>query len=216
MGLFSTIGGWIGGGKAKKASRKAQAAQMEMEGKALAEIQRQFDLTRSDYSPALQLLAPSIDGLRNLTGLNGDEALQTGLDSIKAGPLYQNMYRTGEEALLQNASATGGLRGGNMQGGLADFGADTLQRALLQQLSSYGNLANLGMGATDSASTFGANAANSIANRYGNMGQIQAGGILTRGGINSQLWNNAGSFADSRASSFMPSSGPMSFLGKLF
>ena len=217
MGLFGDIlggiGGLFGGGKAKKASRKAEAAQLEYLNRALAQQQSQFDVTRGDYAPALSLLAPSIDGLRNLTGLNGDEAFQAGLDDIRAGPLYQNLYRSGEEALLQNASATGGMRGGNMQTGLANFGADTLQQALLQQLSQYGGLAGLGMGATDSISNFGAMNSQNASNLLSNMGQVRAGGLLTRGGINSQMWNNIGSMAGNVANS---GGGIGSFLGKIF
>ena len=217
MGLFGDIlggiGGLFGGGKAKKASRKAEAAQLEYLNRARAQQQSQFDVTRGDYAPALSLLAPSIDGLRNLTGLNGDEAFQAGLDDIRAGPLYQNLYRSGEEALLQNASATGGMRGGNMQTGLANFGADTLQQALLQQLSQYGGLAGLGMGATDSISNFGAMNSQNASNLLSNMGQVRAGGLLTRGGINSQMWNNIGSMAGNVANS----GGRIgSFLGKIF
>jgi len=220
MGLFGDIlgfaGGLIGGGKAKKASRKAEAAQLEYNRQAMEEQRRQFDLTRSDYAPALSLLAPSVDRLRNLTGLNGDEAFQSGLDDIRAGPLYQNLYRSGEEALLQNASATGGIRGGNMQTGLANFGADTLQQALMQQLSQFGNLAGMGMGATDSASAFGANSTNNIANLLTNQGQIRAGGLLTRGGINNQLWQNAGNLAGGIADSAAGGGNPLSFLSKIF
>ena len=220
MGLFGDIlgfaGGLIGGSKAKKASRRAEQAQMDYLNRALAQQQSQFDITRSDYAPATSLLAPSIDGLRNLTGLNGDEAFQAGLDDIRAGPLYQNLYRSGEEALLQNAAATGGMRGGNMQTGLANFGADTLQQALMQQLSQYGGLAGLGMGATDSVSNFGAMNSQNASNLLSNMGQVRAGGLLTRGGINNQLWQNAGSLAGSAADSAGGGGGPFSFLSKIF
>lgn len=218
MGLFSFIGGWLGGNSSKKASRKAQAAGVAAETQAMNEIARQFDLTRSDYAPALSLLAPSVSALGDFAGLNGDEALQSRLGQVQQSPLLEALIRNGEEAVLQNASATGGIRGGNTQRGLADFRADAFNTALQQQLAQLGQTAGIGLGSTDSVSAFGANAAANKAQRYSNIGQINSGGILTRGGINSQMWNNAGSFLDNIVSSFaMPGSGGAgSILGNLF
>jgi hypothetical protein len=218
LGLFSFIGGLIGAGKAKKASRRAETAQLDYLNKALAEQTRQFDMTQANFAPAQSLLAPSARGLGDLAGLNGDDALQLALDGIKSGPLFQQMYDTGEEAVLQNASATGGIRGGNTQASLADFGADTLNQALLAQLAQLGQTANIGMGATGSVAQFGENNAANVGNLYGNMGQVRAGGLLTRGGINSQMWNNAGSFLDEigQAAASAGSGGTASIFKKMF
>lgn len=200
MGLFSFLGSVIGGGKAKKASRKAEAAQLEYLNKALAEQQRQFDVTRADYEPARNLLAPSVTGLADLVGVNGVEAQQTGMDAIQNSPLLASIIKNGEESVLQNASATGGLRGGDTQRGLADFRADAFASELQAQMQRLAGLTGIGMGATDSVASFGANKANNVANLYGQQGQVRAGGLLTRGGINSQLWNNFGAFADQAVS----------------
>lgn len=113
--------------------------------------------------------------------------------------MLESVIRNGEEALLQNAAATGGIRGGNTQRGLADFRADAFADQLNQQIARLAGMAGLGMGATDSVSGFGANASSNIANLFGQQGQVRAGGLLTRGGINNQLWNNAGSFLDNAA-----------------
>ena len=216
MGLFSFLGSVIGGGKAKKASKKAEAAQLEYLNKALAEQQRQFDVTRADYEPARSLLAPSVTGLADLVGVNGVEAQTAGLEGIQNSPLLASIIRNGEESVLQNASATGGLRGGDTQRGLADFRADAFANEIQSQMQRLAGLTGIGMGATDSVANFGQQRANNISNLYGQQGQVRAGGLLTRGGINSQLWNNAGSFLDQAASSFMPTSGFGATLGKLF
>ena len=184
--------------------------------KALAEQQRQFDVTRADYEPARSLLAPSVEGLGDLVGVNGVEAQQTGMDAIQNSPLLASIIRNGEESVLQNASATGGLRGGDTQRGLADFRADAFANELQSQMQRLAGLTGIGMGATDSVSAFGANNANNIANLYSQQGLVRAGGLLTRGGITSQMFNNAGSFLDKAASSFMPTSGFGATLGKLF
>lgn len=197
MGLFGSIlgavGGIIGGNSAKKASKKAQAAQIDFQNRALAEQQRQFDVTRSDFAPYLAAGTGGLKSLSDLIGINGADAQSAGLVSIQNSPELAALIRNGEEAVLQNASATGGLRGGNLQTGLADFRADAFANQLQTQIARLAGLAGLGQGATDSVAAFGANKANNVSNIYGQMGDITAGGILTRGGINAQLWNNLGS-----------------------
>lgn len=193
MGFFKLVGSLIGSGAAKKASRKAESAQLEYLNKALGEQQRQFEVTRQDYAPLLSLLAPSVAQLGNGTGINGAERQQEFLTSLQNSPLLESLYRTGTEGVLQNASATGGLRGGNTQRGLADFRADTFAGQFDAQLARLAGLAGLGSGATQAVSTFGANASDNISNLYGQQGQVRAGGITTRGGINAQNWNDVGS-----------------------
>lgn len=207
MGLFSFVGSLIGGGKAKKASKNAEAAQLEYLNKAIAEQQRQFDVTRADYQPYLQSGLGGLSGLSDLIGINGADAQSAGLVNVQNSPMLASVIRNGEEALLANASATGGLRGGNTQRGLADFRSDAFADQLNQQIARLAGLAGLGQGATDSVSAFGANASNNISNTLGQQGQVRAGGILTRGGINQQMWNNAGAFGDSILSAFMPGAG---------
>lgn len=215
MGLFSFVSSKISSGKAKKASRKAEAAQLEYLNKAIGEQQRQFDVTRADYAPYLQSGLGGLSNLSDLLGINGADAQSAGMVSIQNSPMLESIIRNGEEALLQNAAATGGIRGGNTQRGLADFRADAFADQLNQQIARMAGLAGLGMGATDSVSSFGANASNNISNLFGQQGQVRAGGLLTRGGINNQLWNNAGSFLDNAAGSFAGMANPGSFLSKL-
>lgn len=207
MGLFSFVGGLIGGGKSKKASRNAEAAQLEYLNKALGEEQRQYDTSRSDFLPYLTEGKEGLTGYADLVGTNGADQQGAAISALQSSPLYQSLYRNGEEALLQNASATGGLRGGNTQRGLADFGADTLSNVIQQQLAQLGGLAGMGMGSTQAISNLGAQSATNRANLYGQQGQVRAGGILTRGGINAQNWNNAGSFLDDAVSNIFKAFG---------
>lgn len=148
-----------------------------------------------------------------MIGINGNDAQSAGLVNIQNSPELAAIIRNGEEAVLQNASATGGLRGGNTQTGLANFRADAFANQLQTQIARLAGLAGLGQGATDSVSSFGANKANNISNLFGQMGDVRAGGLLTRGGINNQMWNNAGGFLDSAVSAFIPGGGG---IGKLF
>lgn len=181
--------------------------------KGIAEQQRQFDTTRADFAPYLAAGTGALDGLGDLVGINGDPEQQAALDALKESPFYQSLFRNGEEAVLQNAAATGGIRGGDTVRGLADFGADTFMQTIQQQLSSLGGLANMGLGATGSVANFGAQKSDAITQLLGQIGGTQAQGALTRGGINAANWQNAGSFLDDTVSSFLPGG---SFLSKIF
>lgn len=232
MGLFSFVGGIIGGNKAAKASKKATAAQVAAQEKAIAEQRRQYDQSREDFSPyresgtaALQQMndllgvvtanpmgldqwnasgeAPVGDGAGNITS----SRQQTALDALRNSPFYQSLYRTGEEATLQNASATGGIRGGNTQRGLADFGADTFAATIQNQLQNLSGLSNMGLGATNSITNVGQNTANNVSQSLTAQGDARASGYLTRGGIRSQQWNNAGSFLDDAVKSIFSGGG---------
>ncbi|WP_179187128.1 hypothetical protein [Sphingomonas sp. TZW2008] len=60
--------------------------------------------------------------------VNGDPTPEQITRMMKGNPFYEATYRAVEEALLQNATTTGGQRGGNTATGPADFGSDTLAR----------------------------------------------------------------------------------------
>lgn len=209
MGLFSAIGGLLGGGSQKKAINKATKAQTEAMNKAIAEQQRQFDLTRADFAPWQAEGKTGLAQLGDLVGTHGAEAQGSAIEALKASPFYQSLFRTGEEAVLQNASATGGLRGGNTERSLADFGSDTLMATIERQLSSLGGLAGMGMGATESVANFGAGKANAVSGLLKDIGSAKASGALAKGGINAQMWSNAGSILDGIASALMPGGGGM-------
>jgi len=197
MGLFGFASSLFGGNSAKKASRRAEAEQLAYLGKALDEPRRQFDLTRQDMAPYQEAGEQALGGQGALLGLAGPEAQAAAIQQLMASPLYQSLYRNGEEAVLANASATGGLRGGNTQRSLADFSADTVAQTIERQLAQLGGLSGRGQQAVTTSGALGANTAAQLAQILGQQGQVRAGGLLTRGGINSQMWNNAGSFIDS-------------------
>jgi len=228
VGLFSFIGGLFGGGAQKKAANQAMQAQTAALNRAIDIGNQQFQQTRSDYMPYTQAGTAAIGDLSALLGLGGlggvseTGATQAGRDrqadaiaQLQQGPLYQSLYRNGEEALLQNAAATGGLRGGNAQRGLADFGSDVLANVYQNQLANLNTVAGLGLGATGSVASFGANNANNAAGLTTQIGQAQANNYLTRGGINARNWQNAGSLLDTAISAGLPGAGGGGFsLGK--
>lgn len=132
-------------------------------------------------------IGPYMAGGRPAT--SGAEAQATALDALRDSPLFQSLYRNGEEAVLQNAAATGGLRGGNTQRSLADFGADTFAQVIQQQLANLGGVANMGMGATGNLGSLGAQNSANAQNILLQGGNTRAGGILGRQNVYNNLSN---------------------------
>lgn len=212
MGLFGGIASIFGGAAQKKASKKATKAQVDAYNKGIDEQKRQYDTTRADFDPYRQAGYGGLSQLGDLVGLNGGDEQSLAIEALRKSPLYQSLYANGEEALLANASATGGLRGGDTQRGLADFGRDTLATTIEAQLARLGGIAGMGMGATESVANFGQNKANAVTTLLGNIGNAKASGYLTRGGITAQQFQNAGGMLDSAVSAFMPGGGGLSSL----
>lgn len=196
MGIFSLIGGLFGGGAQKRAASKAAAAQIDAANKGIAEQGRQYDQSRADFMPFMQAGTDALSGMRDLLGLGGGEEQAAAIRALEASPMFASLIGNGEEALLQNASATGGIRGGNTQRGLADFRSDVLAREVQRQLGNLGGLAGMGMGATGSVAQLGANKANATTGLYDAIGDATAMKHNIRGGVNASMWNQAGSFFD--------------------
>lgn len=196
MGLFSFVGGLFGAGAQKKAANKAAAAQIEAANKGIAEQGRQYDQSRADFMPYLTAGTGALSGISNLLGLGGGDAQAAAIAALEQSPAFGSLVRNGEEAILQNGAATGGLRGGNLQRGLADFRSDSLGQMVQQQLANLGGLAGMGMGATGSVAQHGQNKANAVTSLYDAQGDANAWKHITRGGINAGMWGSAGGFLD--------------------
>ena len=217
MGLFSVISGIIGGNSQKKASQKATDAQVAAQNRAIDIQQKQYDTTRADYMPYTQAGTAAIGQYGNLLGSNGTEAQTTAVQGLESSPFFQQNLADANENLLQTASATGGVRGGNTAGAVGQLSPQLLQQYYNNALSGYGNLAQLGLGATGSVASAGLSNANAASAANANIGQAQAANYLTKGGINASNWNNVGGFLDQAASAAMPGgSGLQSALKSIF
>lgn len=216
MGLFSFVGGLIGGKKAKKASRRAEEAQLEYLNKSLGLQEQQNEYAQQAFEPYSEAGTGALEKLLASMGLSGQDAQQQFLTGVQDSPVLANAIRSGTEGILQNASATGGVRGGNVQRGLADFNADQYVNEMLRQQSQLYDVSGMGLGATGQAVGFGQQYANNAGNILGQQGQVRAGGLLTRGGISNQQWNNFGSFLDQAAGTVKGGGGFGKIIGGLF
>lgn len=155
-GLGSSLGGALGGavdGKKQNKSNNtainnATAAQNLGINNALGSNATSINLSQNQFAPYQMAGAQALGQQSDLLGLNGAGVQQSSIDALRASPLYQSLFANGQNTLLANASATGGLRGGDMQRGLADFGRDSLAQVIQQQLGNLGGLGQQGLAAT--------------------------------------------------------------------
>lgn len=205
---------------ASKAAGKAADAQSAAAQAGIDEQAREFDVSQKaqqdKYDQLKQLLSPFVTGgsnaftqQQNLLGLNGNTAQQSALDTIQNAPYFQGLVKQGENGILQNASATGGLRGGNVQAALSQFRPNLLAQMIQQQYSNLGGLSGLG----ENAAAFTGNAGvqtgagiaqsamqtgSNISNLLGQQGAAIAGGDLAQGraaaSIPNALLNGIGVF----------------------
>ena len=179
----------------KSASAQSQAAGQAADTQAGAaqagidEQRRQFDLTQNLLQPYTQAGAPALQQQQAFLGLGGAPAQQQAIQGIEQSPAMQAMLQQGENAMLQNASATGGLRGGNIQGALAQFRPQLLNQLINQQYERLGGLTNLGQASAAGVGAAGMQTGENIANLLGQQGAAQAGGIMGQAKAQSQLLN---------------------------
>ncbi len=80
--------------------------------------------------------------------ISGGAGQQQAIETAQASPLYNAIMggqAVGEDAIMRNAAMTGGMRSGNVQGDLTDYGSQLSNNALLesyrQQMQGIQNLA---------------------------------------------------------------------------
>jgi len=207
VGAAGAASAGLAASKGASAAKSAANTQAAAQGQAIDEQRRQFDEVQALLKPYIEAGKPDItqpyigagpsalQAMQGLAGLRGAAEQQAAINQIQQGAQFQELARQGEQGILQNAAATGGLRGGNVQAALSQF-----RPALLNQLieSQYGKLAGLTqLGSTSSenllrlgqASAAGVGAAGqqsaqNIGNLMSAQGAAQAGGII--GAANAQ------------------------------
>lgn len=105
-----------------------------------------------------------------LSGALGPEAQQQAFSSYSSSPGVQFAQKEAERALLRNASATGGLGGGNVLRDLTQLAAGTAMQDFGNQFSRLGEVANRGYG----AATTGAGLRGQEAQVQSGLGQFAA------------------------------------------
>jgi len=185
-------GAVIGGIATSEAGKEAAGAQTAASEASIAEQQRQFNATQELLRPYVEAGTGSLAAQQALLGLSGEEAQQQAIAGLETSPTFTALQQQGEEAILQNAAATGGLRGGNTQGALAQFRPALLSKLIQQQFENLGGLTATGQASAAGQAQLGQQSANSISSLLGDIGSAQAGSALATGQAVSNIGNSLG------------------------
>jgi len=235
VGGTQILGSILGANSARSAaSTQARAAE------AGQETQRQmFERTQEilrPYVEAGQAQLPTLAGYTEagpmaferqlaLAGLSGPQAQQAAIEQVRMQPRFGALTQAGEEAILANASATGGLRGGNTQNALARFRADLLADEIEREYARFGGLTAFGQGVSQNLAQMGQaagagtgvaamQAGQGIAGLQGAAGAARAGGTLGSAAAYGQVLNMPAQFVGLEYG--LASRGRESLIGSLF
>jgi hypothetical protein len=199
IGAAGSIGGaLIGSNAAKTASQQ----QTQADQSALAEQQREFNVSQGNAQPFInagqQSIGTLMAGLNNGTFGPGSTPAFTAptLEQAQQTPGYQFTQQQGEKGIAQAAAAAGGaISGGTLKaasGYNQNLASTYYQQAFNNALSEYGtNLANqqqqfgqllapvqIGAGSTANLNATQTSAASSIAQLMASLGSSQAAGTV--------------------------------------
>lgn len=199
------------------AAESASAAQVGSAQAGIEEQRRQFDALQAILKPYVDVGLPAMAGYRAygeagpkafeqqqaLAGVLGPERQAAAIAEIEQGGGFQARVKAGEEALLQRASATGGLRGGNIQAALAQFRPQMLEQEIERQYGRLGgfsdigretqaNLLKIGQASAAGVGAQGIQTGTNIANLLGQQGAATARGEIAQAKAYAPLFNLPG------------------------
>lgn len=189
----------IGGGSSllgaraqSKAAKSASAAQQESAQMGIEEQRRQFDAVRELLSPFVEVGTEATGALSELAGLSGDLEQRRAIRGIEGSPEFQSLLQQGEEGILANASATGGLRGGNTQEALMQFRPSLLSQQIGQRYQRLGGIAGMGQSAAAGQASAAQNLGANVSGLMQQQGAAAAGGALARGQASANMFGGIG------------------------
>lgn len=186
----SIAGGLLSSSAQKKAAGTAAGAQIKAAELATEEQRRQFDAVQELLKPYVEAGTSALGQQLALAGVSGPEAQRAAITALEQGPQFQALVGQGEEAILQQASATGGLRGGNVQGALAQFRPQMLASLIEQQYGRLGGLTATGQASAAGQATAAQTMGTNISNLLQQKGAASAGAALARGQATANMWGD--------------------------
>lgn len=172
------------------AASSASQAQVDASGATIEETRRQFDAMRALLQP---YVAAGQDSLGRQIGMVSGQGRLKEMQDIAASDYFRYLMSQGENAILQNASATGGLRGGNVQTALGKFRPALLESLLDKQYQNLAGITSLGQNSAAGVGNAGMQTAALIGRQNEMMGAAQAGGIIgSSNAINQGIGNLSG------------------------
>lgn len=174
----ATLASGVMGANAAENAADTQAASAD---RAIAQQKAQFEAIQKLLSPYVEGGTKGFAGQLDLAGVNGAAPQLAAIEAIKNSPQFSSLLQQGETSILSNASATGGLRGGNTQAALAQFSPNLLSQLIEQQFQRLGGISSIGQNAAAGVGNAGQNTANQISNLTQQQGAAIAGGQLAQG-----------------------------------
>lgn len=191
MGLFKTIGGIIGAGKQKKATKKAVAALETAGNQAIGTLTTARDAVLPKFEPYETAGAGAVKSLSDLyTG---------GAGAIAATPDYQFRVGEGERSLNATLSARGLSESGAAMKEAVRFGQSMGAGEFDARAGRLSDLARIGLGATGSAAGVQLDTAGNVGGIQMDIGNAKANGFIRRGDLSAAQWTGAGSLVDKAA-----------------
>jgi hypothetical protein len=192
----SLVGGITGATAAGKAAEKAGGVQAAAAQAGVEEQRRQFDKLVEIMAPYVQAgvggggATGALQAQQELLGLRGAAAQQRAISQIEQSPILRALTQQGENALLQQAAATGGLRGGNVQAALAQFRPQILSELIQSQFQNLGGLTRIGQASAAGQAAAGMETGTNVANLLGQGAAARAGGIIAQGNVQRQSFGD--------------------------
>lgn len=185
--VAAAAGAAIVGTSLVSANAQKKAAQGAANSQA-ASAQQGIDAQERRLQETIEMLSPfregglnALNAQQDLIGLNGNGAQSSAIQALQSSPQFTAALQQGQNSILQNASATGGLRGGNTQAALAQFSPQLLAQTINDQYARLGGLATMGQNAAAQTGTFGQATANNVSGLFQQQGAAFAGSALARG-----------------------------------
>lgn len=200
--IGDVVGGITGAKQAGEAAERAGQTQAAAAQAGVEEQRRQFDKLVELMAPYTAVGVPAVTAQQALLGLQGAPAQEQAIAALESSPQMQALIQQGENALLQQASATGGLRGGNIQAALAQFRPEMLSKMIQQQYQNLGGLTQIGQASAAGQATAGMQSASDVANLLANRGAALAGGQVAQGGVARQAFGDLLGIAKAAAAFF--------------
>lgn len=181
MAGAALVGGVVSADAQRKAGNRAADAQTAAADAGIAEQRRQFDAVQQLLNPFVNAGNSALTGQMDLLGRNGNDAQAAAIQALQSSPQFTSALKLGEDRILANASATGGLRGGNTQAALMQYSPQLLAATINDQYAKLGGLTTLGANAAAGVGSAGMQTGDAVTRLLAQQGQARAGQAMSQG-----------------------------------
>lgn len=184
----------MGAGAQEDAANSASAAQERTANRGLDLQEKQFSFMQETLAPYVKSGGSAMAAQLDLLGIGagGAAGQRAAIDGLASDPTFKALQQQSEDALLQNASATGGLRGGNTQSALAQLRPALLQQLLSDRMNRLGGLSSMGQASAAGQAAGGQQYADSSSALLSQLGASQAGAYVAGGAADASRYGAVG------------------------